>query len=599
MRAARVVCWGFDLGEDRGFDILWQHFNPRCQPEWSESELAKKCRDAMDSASADKPRGWLRDTETEATSQPRRRTRTDSPSTPMPHVSGAASTGSTSESTASSGPGSPTPPVETPPSPIGVDDEDPYHLANRYLDRFRHPDGYLLRFWSGDFCLWCDGAYDRLADEEVRGSVTQFVECEFRRKHESAMRTHSANRERGSDEKPPRKKKVTRAIVSDVLQALQSIIRIPGSAVPPCWLGEGPPASELISARNGILHLPQFVAGEPGAFTRPTPRFFTFNRVAFDFEDDAPEPRAWLQFLGGLWPNDPDSIDCLQEWFGYLLTPDTSLQKMLLIIGPTRAGKGTISKIVKELVGESNIAAPTLGRLAGDFGPQDLLNKPVAIIADARLSGRTDTAAIVEELLSVSGEDLRTIPRKHQSSITCKLPTRFVFLSNEFPALGDTSGAILGRFVVLRLTESFLGREDNELFDRLKTELPGILLWAIEGWQRIQETRRFTEPESGLTFREDARAVLSPITLFVDQWCELGDPEFFTETADLYEAWVRWSKQHGRERIESREKFVIRLRSVVASIKPKRARSGLSRTQGYEGIRLLSEFETGTGRVPD
>lgn len=55
---ARVVCWGFDLGEDAGFDLLWEHFNPRCLPPWTEAELRHKCRDA-NTLPFGKPRGWL------------------------------------------------------------------------------------------------------------------------------------------------------------------------------------------------------------------------------------------------------------------------------------------------------------------------------------------------------------------------------------------------------------------------------------------------------------------------------------------------------------------------------------------------------------
>ena len=486
----------------------------------------------------------------------------------------------------------------TDPSPFGFADDDPALLADRYLDRqgFRRGEDITLRFWGGDFCIWRDGAYKRQDEDEVRNSVADFIEDEFRWKFEVALVAYRNNRERGSEEKPPTKRRVTRAIVSDVLQLLKAKVRIRRVVSTPCWLTEGPPVDEVISFRNGILHLPTWAKDPVHAFSKPTPQLFTFNRIDFDFEPDAAKPRAWLAFLNELWPDDPDSIAALRQWFGYLITPDTSLQKMLLLIGPTRAGKGTIGKVLKELVGHANLVSPTLGRLAGDFGPQDLLNKPVALVSDARLSGRSDTAAIVEELLSISGEDLRTIPRKYMTSVTTKLPTRFVFLSNEFPALGDASGAIIGRFVVLRLTETFLGREDNELFDRFATELPGILLWALEGWRRVRADRRFIEPESGKTFRDEARAAVSPITVFVEQCCEVKVGEF-AETADLYKAWVRWSKEHGREYIESRERFVIRIRSIVPSMKPIRRAGDGRRLHGYEGIRLLSEFEQGS--IPD
>ncbi len=57
---ARVACYGFDLGEELGFQILRENFNPRCQPPWSEGDLRHKCRDA-DTKPFGKPRGWLRD----------------------------------------------------------------------------------------------------------------------------------------------------------------------------------------------------------------------------------------------------------------------------------------------------------------------------------------------------------------------------------------------------------------------------------------------------------------------------------------------------------------------------------------------------------
>lgn len=63
MNASRAVCWGFDLGEAVGFDILWEHFNPRCEPAWSESEIRHKCQDAVNAATAKKARGWIRDAE--------------------------------------------------------------------------------------------------------------------------------------------------------------------------------------------------------------------------------------------------------------------------------------------------------------------------------------------------------------------------------------------------------------------------------------------------------------------------------------------------------------------------------------------------------
>jgi hypothetical protein len=56
--AARVVVYGFDLGVETGLRILLDHYNPRCQPEWTDAELRHKCEEA-DTVEFSKPRGWL------------------------------------------------------------------------------------------------------------------------------------------------------------------------------------------------------------------------------------------------------------------------------------------------------------------------------------------------------------------------------------------------------------------------------------------------------------------------------------------------------------------------------------------------------------
>jgi energy-coupling factor transporter ATP-binding protein EcfA2 len=127
-----------------------------------------------------------------------------------------------------------------------------------------------------------------------------------------------------------------------------------------------------------------------------------------------------------LWPGDAQSISTLQEWIGYLLTPDPRQQKILLLVGPRRSGKGTIARVIRGLIGADNIAGPTLSSLGTNFGLWPLLGKAVAMIQDARLSGRTDAATVAERLLSISGEDDLTIDRKNLSPVTTRLTARFM-----------------------------------------------------------------------------------------------------------------------------------------------------------------------------
>ena len=167
-----------------------------------------------------------------------------------------------------------------------------------------------------------------------------------------------------------------------------------------------------------------------------------------------------------------------------------------MVVGPRRSGKGTIGRVLTRLIGEHNCVSPTLAGLGTNFGLAPLIGKQLAIISDARLSGRADQHAIAERLLSITGEDGLTIDRKYAPAWTGQLSSRFLILSNELPQLADVSGALAGRFILLLLRESFYGREDQDLTSKLLNELPGILNWAIAGWAKLASFGRFRQPTS-------------------------------------------------------------------------------------------------------
>jgi phage/plasmid-associated DNA primase len=85
----------------------------------------------------------------------------------------------------------------------------------------------------------------------------------------------------------------------------------------------------------------------------------------------------------------------------------------MLLIGPTRSGKGTIARVLTALLGKGNVAGPTLASLGTNFGLSPLIGRPLAVVSDARLAG-ANFHQIVERLLSLSGEDLLTIDRKYR-----------------------------------------------------------------------------------------------------------------------------------------------------------------------------------------
>jgi phage/plasmid primase, P4 family, C-terminal domain len=341
------------------------------------------------------------------------------------------------------------------------------------------------------------------------------------------------------------------------------------------------PAQEIVSVRNGLLHLPT------RELLPHDPRFFTLNSLPFAYDADAPKPVEWLKFLEGIWPNDPESIGLLQRWFGYMLSSDTSHQKLMLLIGPPRSGKGTIAATMKTLLGgEANVAGPRLSAFGSNFGLEPLIGKRAAIVGDARLSSKVDQGEIVGSLLGITGEDTLTIDRKNRTAWTGVLPARITICTNELPRLQDASGALASRFLVLKMEKSFLGQEDRGLGARIQSELPGILKWALDGWNALQHEGRFPSPEASRDSLGALDELVSPIRAFISEMCEV-DVTASASCQEVYASWCEWCVRQGREHPGTLQSFGRDLAAAVAGVKVTQPRNGNEkRRRVYEGIRL-------------
>lgn len=355
---------------------------------------------------------------------------------------------------------------------------------------------------------------------------------------------------------------VTRSLVANVLGALRAHTRLDGVKTQPAWLRSEAalfPPGCVLPTRSALVHL------ETGRSIPPSPKFFAPYALEFDYQPDASPPTEWLRFLATVWGTDTAAIGCLQEWFGYCLTPDTSQHTILLLVGPPRSGKGTIARVLRRLIGVENTVGPTLASLAESFGLEPLIGKPLAIIGDARLSAKSDRSAVTERLLSISGEDTLSCNRKNNSYWTGQLPTRLVLLTNETPWLTDSSRALAGRFLVLHMTESFAGREDRTLEARLVAELPSILNWAIDGWKRLRARGKFVQPKSGQPLVEELTELSSRITTFLADACEI-DPAYQCSIPHVYQAWCHWCESQGESSPGSTRALAKELRTVLPTL---------------------------------
>jgi len=430
---------------------------------------------------------------------------------------------------------------------------------------YTHPEGRTLHHQHGEFFIWRGSHYAEGQKEVIRADVYKFLD--------------DARCIKGEKVVPFAPNKVK---VANVMEALAAETQLPATVAAPAWLDDRPhpAAADILPCANGLLDLPS------RRLMPLSPTFFGMNAVDYRYDADAAGSDDWIRFLLSVWPDDQETIDTLQEIFGLLLTGDTSQQKAFLIVGPKRSGKGTIARILTALLGRDNVVGPTLSSLTQNFGLAPLIGKPLAIISDARLGGRTDTSVVVERLLAITGEDGITVDRKFRDPWTGRLPTRFVMLTNELPRLTDASGALVSRFVVLVMKRSFFGQEDAGLTTRLLKELPAILNWAIDGRDRLLRRGHFIQPAASQQAAVELADIGSPIGAFLRDRCDVADAHSVSVDG-LYNAWGEWCLNQNREHVGTKQIFGRDLRAAVPGLTDTQPRGEFgARYREYRGVGL-------------
>lgn len=404
---------------------------------------------------------------------------------------------------------------------ISFQEKDHLAFAKWFRQRYQVDRTPGLVRWRENFFRWTGERWEVVEDKALQADLHEWLD--------------TVPIFAGDRSVPP-----TRSLVESVWATLERLCHLPTSLDAPFRMSD-PPApigsGKFLVLKNGVLNI------EARELFPPSIELFAPNVLPFNYDPEAACPE-WTRFLKTLWPDNPKSERLLRQWFGYLISGDTSRQKIFFMIGPKRSGRGTILRTLTELMGAENVTSFTLSGLGGDFGLQPLSGKSLAYCPDARLTGVTDLGPIVERLLSISGEDHLLVNRKYKDQISVRIPARIILVSNETPRLSDASGALVSRLVILRMMESFYGREDHHLTDRLKKEISGIFNWALAGLDDLAASGRFIEPEDSENIREDAERLASPVLGFIRDCCLTGAAYQVTKSA-LFSAWKNWCEEHG------------------------------------------------------
>lgn len=531
---ARTIFYDFGLTEEEGRQIF-DEYNQRCEPPWLDSDLYHKMIDAQKPSK--RPMGWRRNKGNE------------------PEF------------------------LEGDYHPVCgkyvFDPSRPQPIAEVFVERFFINDGRLiLRYYAGDFYLWTGNCYEKIDRDELLGHIQRFLTDEA-----IVFKVAKVKKARPDRYKhfPAGEKNC-----GQVLDAVRRLVRLPKDTVVNSWIGDGDipyDPTHLIFCKEWIYNWKDDI------FIECSPGWFNLFCLPIDYTPDTPKAERFEQFLNEIFGDDNESRQLLVEYAGMILTGITHFHKFLMLVGPVRSGKGTLGRLFSALLGKEHVACPSTSTFVSNFGMQTLIGKPLAIVTDARFNDANSNST-VEKILCITGEDSLTIDRKYRDPVVVRLGTRLMVFTNEVPHLRDDHGAIATRVLAIRLTRSFLGKEDYELEKQLIQELPGILTYFIDGLRSLMARGRFIQPESGNEIIREMMIGSNPIRAFVDEMCTLGKG-LRCDAYELQDQYRKWCADNN-ERVQSYQQFGKALKTAYPEIQK---REGTRQPNGrknyfYEGIAL-------------
>ena len=346
---------------------------------------------------------------------------------------------------------------------------------------------------------------------------------------------------------------------------------------PPLEIDTPDPA--VINFANGMLHW------KSGQMTDHSPEFGSSVQIPHVYDADATCPR-FDAFLDSVMS--PDYQKLTWEMIGYLLYSGNPMQVAFLLHGSGENGKGTLIKVLTEMLGKHNIANQSLDSLNKDkFAPASLFGKIANIAGDIDATFQDSTA----KFKMLTGEDRMGGEHKYGDSFGFNNFAVPLFSANKIPGSADVSKGYLRRWVNIEFDRQFTGDPIRGLGESLAaTEIPGIIARGIRTLVELMERGKFTIDGEATKGKDEFAKKIDQVRQWVEEEClEVADA---TESrTDLYRDYGFWAAREGNPKISGRE-FYARLEGIGFS---QRRSNGV---RLFEGIALVHKdrFHGGTSK---
>lgn len=309
------------------------------------------------------------------------------------------------------------------------------------------------------------------------------------------------------------------------------------------------------------------------------------SKTSMEDTSDCPQ---WEKYLNDIFEDNQELISFVKRCIGYTLSGSTKEQVMFMLNGDGSNGKSIMISILNMIFGDyaRNIKPQVL--MASKFNNSESANPEIAKLDGARLVATTEpdeNARFNEGLVKqLTGDDVVSARNLHENSFEFIPQFKVWMATNHKPYVIGKDVGIWRRFVIIPFNREFKKHEkDLQLLDKLKEELPGIMKWAVEGFEEWLAIG-LQEPAIIDQQRDSYRAEMDTLEMFIDE-CAVRGETYIVKSSDLYRAYTNWASDNNE--------FVMTSTNFGKEMKRK-FKSKKSNGIKYFGVKLQDDIsETG------
>jgi putative DNA primase/helicase len=304
----------------------------------------------------------------------------------------------------------------------------------------------------------------------------------------------------------------------------------------------------LFNCRNGTLNL------QTRELKPHDPTDLITKLCPVDYDPAAAAP-TWLTFLEEIFAGDEDLIGFVQRGFGYSLTGITREHVLFIMHGAGSNGKSVLLETIVAILSDYARQCPSDTFTAKDRTGSGISND-IARLVGSRLVSVVETdqdKRLAEGLVKqATGGDRMAARYMRQEFFEFTPKFKLWLATNHKPRIRGTDHGIWRRIRLIPFLVTFYDADkapegepikNDQLADKLKTELPGVLAWLVRGCSEWQETG--LTPSSAIEqATTDYRQSQDVVAAFLDDCCDVS-PNYVCRAGLLYKIYKKWALDNG------------------------------------------------------